>query len=637
MATLSAIEWAGPASRVAFSGDFLRFQPVDGRFSSWQTRNIAWLREIVSGTPAWRRPGLHIETVCPAPGMALSAQNGVGAAALDDYRSDAEAAWARRYDTADPDVFAPQFRALAAADLVVGFEMPPTLKRLLHRNGRPYISLQIHALRMLRDLCFGATTNCPYIAHELQRCLLPAAAVDTQVSRHRAACAALNLPVFKMPIGLPVLIGQTERDSILIQDGHFQGWSDHREAVAEALHGHDALILLEHPYRPSSIDIAEHLRTEHGKTVFSTNANGYGVLLLNPGIPVVLTLASSLGVEAQALGLPTRFILGHPSDRLCVRDVDLPPIGPLGHAVLGDDFWRGLIGTRSKTDRQVDRATERAIAPPPTPHTGPAFALGDDHLRSSLESWSYRQLHDRFPAARNRTLLLAAATQAPARLQALVQQLGDAGLPGHGNGQPIAPWHSSGIDLQCVDPALQLGESRSVRLDTAAATLYLARGFHAAEDWGCWTSQHHAQLRVALATQAVAQGARLGLRLTLRPYHALLPRYPVVRVASGGQTLAFVFFRPGQGDAQDIEVDMPACAATCWIDLEISDVASPARLLESADTRQIGIALLRLDLSCQPAQPDTAAEAAASPPFLAVGIGPTPIHCTPTCNTEATA
>ena len=49
----------------------MRFVAVDGRFSSWQTRNLNWLREIITGGPAWRRPGLHKDTVCPTPGLAL--------------------------------------------------------------------------------------------------------------------------------------------------------------------------------------------------------------------------------------------------------------------------------------------------------------------------------------------------------------------------------------------------------------------------------------------------------------------------------------------------------------------------------------------------------------------------------------
>ena len=62
---MSASAWAGFADRVAFTGDFLRFVAVDRRFSSWQTRNINWLREIITGGPAWRRPGPHISTVMP--------------------------------------------------------------------------------------------------------------------------------------------------------------------------------------------------------------------------------------------------------------------------------------------------------------------------------------------------------------------------------------------------------------------------------------------------------------------------------------------------------------------------------------------------------------------------------------------
>ena len=159
-----------------------------------------------------------MQTVFPAEGSAVAVAGALGPASLADYVDDAELAWARRHNNDGVTDFSGQLDALASADLVVGFELPPSLKRHLHGQGRPYISFHVHALRLLRDLCLGASTNCPDIARALQDLVLPASEITRQVHHHRALCLNRSLPLLKFPAGLPVLIGQTERDSVLIRD-----------------------------------------------------------------------------------------------------------------------------------------------------------------------------------------------------------------------------------------------------------------------------------------------------------------------------------------------------------------------------------------------------------------------------------
>ena len=582
---MDAISFQGPAEHVAFTADFFRCTVAGGRYRSSQARHAAWLREIITGSMAWQHQGLSLQTVFPAEGSAVAGAGALGPASLADYLDDAELAWARRHNSGGVTDFSDQLDALASADLVVGFELPPSLKRHLHGQGRPYISFHIHALRLLRDLCLGASTNCPDIARALQDLVLPASEITRQVHHHRALCLNRSLPLLKFPAGLPVLIGQTERDSVLIRDGRFDTWQDHRAAVHEHLRGHDAVILLPHPYRPDSLDIAEELRLHHGKTVLSTTANAYALLLSNPHIPFVMTLASSLAVEAQAMGMPATFLLGDPRDRSRVDGLDLGPREPLGHGVLSDGFWSRFIAA----------PTRKAAARRAHMHAD-AFDLGQNHLRGCVNSWAFGLLEQGLQGASNRTLCLPAPGVTAQRLHQVLGGLGAepaAELPA-----PPAPlpWRTSGIELIAMDAPLAAGTSRSIDLSRAEAALYLAQGFHPAESWGVWTSARHARLRVPL--MARPGGVRLLVGLEIRPYDGVVANCPVVRICSAGRTLAFAFFRPTDRTAQRLQFELSTEDITCVIDIEVSDISAPADSGTSTDGRLLGLALTRLELRC---------------------------------------
>lgn len=541
--------------RIAFTGDFLRFAPQLGRFESSQLRNVRWLQNIVTGCQAWRRPDLAVHLVFPARGRLLDKGRGhLHKEQLAAYEADHEMAWAQRYASDTVDMFSDCMDALLRADLVIGFELPPVIKRHLHRKGQTYLSFQIHPLRLLRDLCFSVSTNSPQLAAALESLAVGQEAIDQQIHHHQALCSFHGLPIFLLPRGLPVLIGQTARDSALIEGGRFSDWADHAGPLAEHLRGHDAVVLLEHPYRPDSLDIAEHLRSDHGKTVLSTNGNGYALLLTNPEIPMVLTLSSSLAVEAQSMGYVTHFLLGDPRQRFLVPELDLGPQVPLGHGLLTQAFWSRVLDARQDALPSID-----------------PFALGPDHLRSSLDGWSYKLIRDGLSGASNRTHLLPAAEMPPARVRELVKDLGRT------NVQPAAitspAWQRAGIDLQVLDAPLQLGQSRSVPLSSAESQAYLAEGFHAAADSGRWSRQATARLRIAVAPEAVSRRAWIHVRLRLLPPETLLPLCPVVRASVGSRTLGYAFFRPAMPQAQDLPLAFQASARETFIDLEISDVA----------------------------------------------------------------
>lgn len=507
----------GQVRKVAFTGDFLRIAPAKGAFSSSQSRNVSWLQDVLTGAECWRHiePGLF--RAFPAEGAALADSGALKAPALESYLEDPEAAWALRHGAVAVTDFPAVLDSLASADLVVGFELPPALKRSLHHSGKPYLSFHIHALRMLPDLCFGATTNVPQIAQWLDAETLPEAAIARAVHHHRALCRFHNLPALQVPAGLPVLIGQTARDSVLIEKGRFSSWRDHADPLDELLRGHSSLVLLEHPYRADSMEIGEYLRTVHGKHVFSMAANGYGILFTNQQIPFVATLSSSLGVEAQAAGTPAHFLLQDPRLRMQVDDFDRGPPGPLGHGILGNAFWERILEGHESSTTRKSLANERN-----------PFVLGDNYLRSCLDGWSYRLLQNGLAGATNRTYHFPAA--------AATEQ-------GSGFGQsPI--WQTHAIDFVELDPPLGLDETRFVDFSWRSAAGYLAHGFEPVGQVGAWSLGQSAQLRIGLTAAAVESAAVISLKLRLQIPKAALVACPVIAAAAAEQPLGYALFQP---------------------------------------------------------------------------------------------
>ncbi|MDP3820812.1 MAG: hypothetical protein Q8R33_04985 [Burkholderiales bacterium] len=574
-----------PIRRVAFTCDFFRISPAEHGYACGQLFNLGWLTELLTGASAWKHRGIEISSITPPRtrvGFDVDLEN---SAAFDEYRDDAVEAWARRYDTAEPDVFGAVLSQFADYDLVIGFEMAPTIRRHLHANGLPYINFYIHPLRFLRDLCLGATTNSPSINATLQAHKIAPHEIDSQVRRFRALFVKQQVAACAFPPDVPVLVGQTERDSVLIRNGRFAEWEDFGDELDRRLAPFDTVVFVEHPERANSNSIVEYLRSVHGKTVISTNANGYGVLFGNHEIPVVVTLASSLGVEARAAGHDAHFLLDDPRRKFIVPGIDLPTHGAYGHGVLGHQFWDSVF----EGDHEIKQSARKRPVND--------FALGEHYLRNSLVAWSYRPLQTGLTGLTSRKTLVPGADLTTQRRDSLL-----GGMAGEPTSLPltraIARAHAVGVQLEFLDPPLAIEEQRDVALDGPAAATYLARGFNALESWGGWSSELKSQLVVPVSRVALSQQAWLRISMRVRVFEGLLPQAPVLRITCEERLLGFVFFRTSGLNQQTISFDLAPSTPLCRIDMELTGLESPAAKGLSADQRWLGFALSQLRIVC---------------------------------------
>lgn len=575
--------------RVGLVGDFLRFEINGDRCTNFQPRNLAWLGQILAPAIRGAAPGLTFETVLAPDRLDLMHAACDNSDALQRYCDDALMAWAALYDAPRLDCFAPLLSRLLSYDLIVGFELPPVVRRHLHTHGKPYLNLFVHPLRFLRDLCFGASTNAEWIHRALMQCAVDDIEVQQQAHRHIGMFRRRQLPGLAIPAGLPVLIGQTERDSVLIHEGQFDTWASHADTLNGLLSDHDAVVFVEHPYRPHSTRTVQEIRSATGKTVISTNANGYGVLMSNDKIPFVATLASSLGVEAAAIGHETHFLLSDPRDKFMVDKVDLPAATPLGHAVLMSNFWRQVLGTKpvnAKFDTDV----------------GMPFPLGDNYLRNSLDAWAYRGLQGDTPHAGVRKTFATGEGLTETRQGQLLAGLFDyAPSKGCTTTEALNRAQQSGVHVELLDAPLTIGETRTLALSSPSAQALLVSGFHPPEPWGCWTSELRSELLVSVAPEAVVSGCELDITMQLRLYDGLAEVCPVLKLSSADDVLGFIFFRP-QSLRQHIRLIVPAHEPLTLLQLELSHIESPAARSESVDSRWLGVGLESLTMQCQPIQ-----------------------------------
>lgn len=571
----------------------------EGAFN-FQHRNLSWLVAILGAERLWAQHGVVSERIDAPPFRWSLTDRRV----LKDYRDAGNAEWARRYDTEHPDLFRDELKRLLHHDLVVGFELPPTVKRYLHRHDRPYVSVCIHPLRFLRDLCFGVTTNSERIATALGHIAVPDHEIADQVLRFRARFSRLRLPGYAIPEDVAVVAAQTQADSILINNGGFASWTDFPDEIQCFLHGRRTVVLLEHPFRPNAHDIAECFRSTHGVTVVSTDANSYGVMFTSSRPHDVLSLSSSLGVEADAIGHRASFLLSDPRNKFVVPGVDIPMLAPIGHGLLDVRFWLHLLSAPES------HALEAAQS---------SFGLGDGYLRSSLDPWSYRSLGADAPAYVSRKTIIPSASWQPSRMREFLGSLA-------GQQQPMdsgeaARWASqNGFKLEVVGEPIEPGEIRDISVTSRDHSGALARGFHPAEDWGCWTCESHAVVSLALADAVLTQPCRLNVEMRLSAVDFTADQTPVLKISHNGRTLAWVLFR-AECMSHTVSVKLVPEGTRCDIDLDYSCMIRPSDRGTSTDPRILGVGLT--GLTCQLRWEPSVAESDASFEALSVwGLDP---------------
>lgn len=592
---MSNVKTMHTVKSVALTCDFLRAQPGPEGFVNFQFKNLAWLKQIIGAQSTWQQWGVKTSVIV-APSHTLDFQYALGNdTVFSNYLHDADQTWASLYDADELQVFPENLKQLFENDLIVGFELPPTLKKALDKAGKTYISFYIHPFRFLRDLCFFVTTNSADIASLIAQDAVNIEEIDYQARRFRALFSRLEHPALSLPNDLPVLIGQTCQDSVLIRNGQFTTWEDYEDKLAETLAPYSEIIFLEHPYNQNSALHTEYFRGRHGKTVISARGNSYGVIFSQINSPFFLTLASSLGAEARCAGQKCIFLSNDPCEKFILDGIDIPTSAMVSHAALKDEFWQNIFSSQFQNRKQK------------TGTASLSFSLGDNFIRNSLDSWAFRPLQSgKFidPVLKR---ILPAATATDERILTVSKALcgGASGALRQMliHGRTEQSWGSIETLAKPIATGVEIDFTHS------SAAHYLVQGFHAPEGWGVWSSGKYAKLILPIHL-ADFTSVQLEISMVVKAFPGILVHAPVLQIMMSGKEVGIVLFRKSAKNEQHIHFTAYIDNPVCEIYFLISHTGSPALLNQSTDHRELGFGLcaLSIDFSSPKGEKNSTAE-----------------------------
>lgn len=351
--------------RIVVTGDCLR-PDATGHYGGINTQT-RWL-EAVIGRQLGQATGLPIST------LLLDSDIGIPAPAFyrDHGFDNPLDGWPRVYCGEFAETVISLYKPHLRDALVVGFELPPYLHRVLTELGIPFVDLWVHPIRFLDDLLFACRASDPTADAAVAQHALPEEIVWLTAGLRRATAA--TAPAALIDPGATLVLGQALMDKSQIGGGRFADGGEFDPAVRELAAGHEPWLVKPHPYAPDHPFLARVRALVPRCRVVTDNVY---YLLAQDAVARVLTLNSSSGIEAQYFGKEAVFLMP-PVLELAYRG-DRPRPGvmwTLADSFLNMDFWREVL----------------AAWVPVTPKDGYSHPPKPNRLRTALRSfWNFNQ------------------------------------------------------------------------------------------------------------------------------------------------------------------------------------------------------------------------------------------------------
>lgn len=321
---------AATIDRIVVTGDLLRPDGQNGPHS--QTTNVMWLYNLLA-TQLREATGL--------PVAAITNQNAefgfnsiyklAGVSPNDD-------SWAALYNSAPPQVRSNWARQFDGA-IVIGFELPPSLRAALSERGISFIDCMIHPVRFMDDIFLAMRSASAEINALLASRTLPARRVYAAAGAASALAYRKRLVRHEDPFSL--FVGQMQVDRSMIVDGVLKKPDTLRSEIADAIGFPTSLKFSDHPLQKS--DGAFAIVSAHTPHVERTAENTYA-LLANPALEKVISISSSVGIEVRFFGKDASYALGPSSPVLFRGEVDDDAsYWSIFNDFMAADFWRVIL------------------------------------------------------------------------------------------------------------------------------------------------------------------------------------------------------------------------------------------------------------------------------------------------------
>lgn|GEM_PF-1941606 len=325
-------------NRIIVTGDILR--PTESMMPvpvvSSQKGNIRWLHALIRRTLS-RATGLPVEVIQWGDGF--DTENFY---ALNNEEVSIDG-WGRLYDCKDlsaDSVF--QVAKVFQDSLVIGFELPNTIKNILSHVGIIWLDFTVHPIRCLDDLFLGCATN-----HEgIRRALMNYEHSFAQHEPNADLLQAMYLrePWPKLPRVDTLFVGQVERDSSVLLDGKFSNIATYipkNPDLARDVSKWRDILFKPHPVQQYDFGIFD--IDIPFRYINVTNSNIYQLLSM-PWLKQIITVSSSVGVEAKLFGKEVTWLKG-PFKKLSARGAsnDDETYFALREEILWAPFWADLL------------------------------------------------------------------------------------------------------------------------------------------------------------------------------------------------------------------------------------------------------------------------------------------------------
>ena len=263
---------------------------------------------------------------------------------------------------------------------VVGYELPPYLRRWLGRFGIPFVDLRIHPVRFLDDLLFAVRASDPETQSRLMGMGVPEHNVHAAAGLIEAMCC-LNTSC-NLPRETLLVIGQRVMDSSQVIGGSFFDALAHQDEIAQICGAYPAVLLKPHPYGGQHSLL---LATAAAPNAAGVTSDNLYRLFAQPQIAAVLTVSSSAAYEAGYFGKQLHTLAALPI-RIGWRgdECDAETYASVDGQVLSSDFWRVILAPHTKVSA----------------HDGARLPDKPNRLRIALNSfWNFQEIDtDRIPA-----------------------------------------------------------------------------------------------------------------------------------------------------------------------------------------------------------------------------------------------
>lgn len=556
-----------------FIGDWLRIAVQTPRVSIIQQGNIAWISRLLA--PALKACGIPWKIVMPSSQLEEFSAQLDNSNLLQSLKVDPEGTWAGQFDAKGGDCFAELFDIIPPADLIIGFEIPPFMKRQLSIRGMEYVSLHLHPIRFLKDMMFSAYTNSSIIASSLSATSCDPDEILRQASRYSARLARLDPAQGHLPEGIPLLLGQTSVDSSLIAGGGFKRLHDYKEQLDILLDEHDEIAFLKHPladWNESTIDL---ISKDLGKTILAISGNSYAHIMTPRKLGPVITISSSLGVEAEIFGHDTHFLLADPRDKFATFGLDDDRRVELDHRLFEPELWQQIF---ARTNEGIALRTQ-------------SFYLGADYVRGTLQDSSLKGLEgaEAFPAMEK--LIIPASGIQDSRVDELAGYLAHAQLDDRNAAAAQARAHD--IDLKFAPVPLSPGRTWEWDHSLALPGLYLT-GFHPVEDAGAWSKSPSCSVRIPVNA---VQDMEIECEADISFFSGILELSPAILVRADGKPVAALFQFGSKSARHKVQwKTQTAGSHECVVQIECSHSARPCDVGIGPDDRDLGFMLHKLSV-----------------------------------------